>query len=111
MFSESVVNMVCTCVCVSGAWLGRVFPRCCASLPPQDDDGGDGVDRVRAAHDSNGPQILRDGIWSWRAYQTKDETEKKKMKIEIKKKRGGQFGRVRVNLSASETPQLRILGI
>lgn len=47
-------------VCVTGARLGRVFPWRRASLPPQDDDGGDGVDRVRAAHGSNGPQILRE---------------------------------------------------
>lgn len=60
------------CVCVSGAWLSWVLSWRCASLPPQDDDGGDGVDGVRAAHGSNGPQILRKST-SWRKWRMKDE--------------------------------------
>ncbi|KAK3508348.1 hypothetical protein QTP70_022927, partial [Hemibagrus guttatus] len=73
------------------ARLGRVFPWCRSSLPPQDDDGGDGVDRVRAAHGSNGPQILRERQnlgWTKKNQKTDEsraegETEKKVMKFAL----------------------------
>lgn len=44
---------------MSGARIGGFFPWCCSSLSQENHDGGDGVDSVRAADGSDGPQILR----------------------------------------------------
>jgi len=78
------MNELCVCVCVLcllATWRAGVLPGGGASLPAQDNDGGYGLDHLRADDGSGGPQVLKTragepGLDEWTQRERERATER-----------------------------------